>query len=462
MSTKRLSNKGEDYSLVDVRAFQSSDSAEEIAAYYKKYQVVLIKGAVSNADGCMDQIRTLYQNASSMIENTFSVESKAGLRGHNEHTSADLFGSHLSPAGEWYSSFISQAESGNGSASHDDVINAAKTFSDELPVKTLEFLKKEKKVKYTSPVWVFVGHNDNKDETALLHGRPEHIDSVNHDGTFHFQSNGSKWWYIRPAETPEWGSQSLQLHEASSSNPAAKKQRGNTTKPKAEFADGLPRLKVVVEQGDILVINTRVWWHQTRIPYTGAEGYSISYAIDFYCKDLRLPGKKALTSSTKSESAQMKTPGSESVPDDDNDSDSEEPDEVAQGYSNVDGLYASRPLKSGEVVFYEEELPDCALPRSEEPNCEIVWLEDGRGALFALQDLQVGDWLTVAPSDSEDSDNDGSDEGSDDDGSGGEGSDGGSGEDDDGSDDECCVEGSDDGESGDGSGEENSDDDSEA
>ena len=30
-----------------------------------------------------------------------------------------------------------------------------------------------------------------------------------------------------------------------------------------------------------------------------------------------------------------------------------------------------------------------------------MWLECGKGALVALRDLQIGDWLTIAPSDSE-------------------------------------------------------------
>lgn len=395
MSAKRSANKAEEFSLANVEAFQADGPTEDIVAYYKKYQVVLIKGAVSSADGCMTQIRNLFQGAPSMIDDTFSVESKAGMLGHCEHSSADVFGATVSPRGQWYSSFIAQASAGTSSDPKqglDDINNAVSVFRDSLPLTKLPFLQPTHKATYTKPVWVFVGHNDSKDESAMLHGRPEHIDSVDHDGTWHLQSNGTKWWYIRPAETPEWGDQPLKL----TSNQAAKKQRTSTdvtAKTGTEFADGLARLKVVVEQGDILVINTRVWWHQTRIPYTGAEGYSISYAIDFYCKELRLPGIRTDVKNTKRVATEEESSESES-----------EPDEAVQGYSNVDGLYASRPLKSGEVVFYEEELPDCALPRSEEPNCEIVWLEDGRGALFALQDLQVGDWLTVAPSDSEISD----------------------------------------------------------
>jgi hypothetical protein len=41
---------------------------------------------------------------------------------------------------------------------------------------------------------------------------------------------------------------------------------------------------------------------------------------------------------------------------------------------------------------------------SRDPNCEVVELEDGSGALLALRDLDAGDWLTVAHSDDESED----------------------------------------------------------
>lgn len=56
------------------------------------------------------------------------------------------------------------------------------------------------------------------------------------------------------------------------------------------------------------------------------------------------------------------------------------------------------------------------LPRAEDPTCEVVWLESGAGALVARVDLHVGDWLTIAPSDSDDdSDDDDFDDCTDDD-----------------------------------------------
>jgi hypothetical protein len=383
MSKKRSSTEAVSFDLSNVKGFASTDPVEEIAAYYKKYQVVLIKSCVAKQTFGVEQIRKLHTDASTMIDKTFSVEALKGQRGWCTHSSADLFGGDDSPAGEWYSSFIAQTKKGTNSA--------IQTFRDSLPLTSLPWIEKavSSEVKYTKPVWVFAGRNGSSSELSQLRGRPEHIDSVDHDGTWHVQSAGTKVWYIRPAETVEWGETCLTVND-SSEGQQSKKQKTLEIK---EFADGLPRLKVVVEEGDVLILNTRVWWHQTRIPPTGKKGFSISYAIDFYCQDLQLSGRAKIQPAQSTDSRYQ--PSADAAQDE------EESDEDAQEYSNKDGLYASKPLKAGEVVFYEAELPDCALPRSEDPNCEIVWLKDGSGALCAVKDLQAGDWLTVAPSDSE-------------------------------------------------------------
>ena len=163
---------------------------------------------------------------------------------------------------------------------------------------------------------------------------------------------------MRPAETEEWGEQNLKINAS------------KTSSKDKEFDDNIPRLLVKVETGDIIIVNTRIWWHQTRIPFTGRRGLSISYARDFFSPALALPGRHASASQSDS-------------------------------YTNIDGLYASRRVKRGGVVLTQNELPDCAIPRSTSPSCEVVWLPDETGALVALRDLQVGDWLTVAPSDTE-------------------------------------------------------------
>jgi hypothetical protein len=166
---------------------------------------------------------------------------------------------------------------------------------------------------------------------------------------------------LRPAETEEWGDTALKINQTRASFDG--------------FEDNIPRLLVKVETGDIIIVNTRIWWHQTRIPFTGRRGLSISYARDFFSSTLSLPGRHAEISQSDS-------------------------------YTNIDGLYASRRVKRGDVVLTQSELPDCAIPRSDSPSCEVVWLPDDTGALVALRDLHVGDWLTVASSDSDDDSDD--------------------------------------------------------
>ena len=104
-----------------------------------------------------------------------------------------------------------------------------------------------------------------------------------------------------------------------------------------DVADGIPRLTVVCNPGDLLLINTRLWWHQTELPSTHAatEHLSVSYARDFFFRR-----DDALA--------------------------------CQQNMTNVDGLYAAKSIRKGGIVLTEHELPDCSLPRSETPNCEVL------------------------------------------------------------------------------------------
>ncbi len=75
--------------------------------------------------------------------------------------------------------------------------------------------------------------------------------------------------------------------------------------------------------------------------------------------------------------------------------------EESNEFTNIDGIYAKTNVKKGQIVFLESELPDAALPRSEEANCEVCETEDGEGCLVALRNISCGDWLSIAPSDSD-------------------------------------------------------------
>jgi len=119
--------------------------------------------------------------------------------------------------------------------------------------------------------WIFVGRNKHRGggEGEWLSGRKEHTDSIQHDGTFHHQLLGSKLWKLRPT---------LELRE-----------RCDRDHDLALFDS----YEILVEEGDVFVINTKLWWHQTELPPLSADmskdrSWSVSYARDLY-----LDGKEA-------------------------------------------------------------------------------------------------------------------------------------------------------------------------
>jgi len=114
-----------------------------------------------------------------------------------------------------------------------------------------------------------------------------------------------------------------------------------------------------VARGDVLLIDTRVWRHQASIP--AEKEPSISIARDF----------------------------------------SYVPRQNEEAFGDVDALLAARPAETGDVLFYESDLPDCELPRSkEDANCAVS--EDGEGklCLVATRRISTGEAFAMAPSSS--------------------------------------------------------------
>ena len=193
---------------------------------------------------------------------------------------------------------------------------------------------------YGPCLWFFFGVNSSSKE---LPGRPEHTDSVSHDGTWHYQLSGCKRWFLRP------------------------------TDELLKRVDDVRPCTVTVQEGDVLVVNTRLWWHRTVIPSQPEP--SVSYARDFF------------TSAAAS------------------DQKAEEP------MSNVDGLYAANDIEEGTILFTEDNMPDCELHRSStDPNCEIVQLEDGTGAVVSCRKILSGEFFCVAESEDEDASEESSNE----------------------------------------------------
>ena len=265
------------------------------------------------------------------------------------------------PSGTFYSSFIAQ---GNKCLS-------VQTFKAALPLKELPF--SAGCMECTQPIWLFVGKNSGVSD---LHGRNEHVDAVTHDGTWHVQSSGSKVWYVRPVDTPEWGTdpESRLVISDGSSDDVANITEEESDEEGKDCSENIPRLRVECNPGDVLVINTRVWWHQTHIPPTtygaheGDDGLSISYARDFFSPSMRLRSHHSTHSDdTKggSRDARAAQQVRDNVTDDDDtqagEEEQEQEQEEEEEYTNLEGLYASKNVQSGDIVLMEDEMPDCSV-----------------------------------------------------------------------------------------------------
>ena len=97
----------------------------------------------------------------------------------------------------------------------------------------------------TDSIWFFVGRNDG---SSILNGRPKHTDAVLHDLTWHEQLCGTKTWKLE------------------------------LTKTLLEVCPHAKPVTLYVRAGDVLIIDTKTWWHCTHIEKSCP--LSISYARD--------------------------------------------------------------------------------------------------------------------------------------------------------------------------------------
>lgn len=221
-------------------------------------------------------------------------------------------------------------------------------------------------------VWIFFGRNRPSAKTTDpedLQGRPEHTDSISHDGTWHFQLSGTKRWLLRP--TPQ-----LLAHFQEKLDSTSFKE-WNTAFSKEENQDNVCHKSITVDcnEGDILVVNTRLWFHQTILPPQPQP--SVSYARDFWAYKRRME-----------ENDVEQKPGSK---------------RPATGMTNVDGLYATNNIEEGTVVFREDDMPGCELHRSKDNyNCEVVELEEGIQAVVSTRNIAAGEFFCLVESDDED------------------------------------------------------------
>lgn len=294
-----------------------------------------------------------------------------------------------------YSSFIVQ---------HDK--EAMKFLLNSLPIVHLPIQKydeNEKKdsielmrMKYGPCIWFFYGRNDaavsDTDESGErnnqlehhqepLAGRPEHTDSITHHGTWHYQLSGIKEWHLKPTDEL--------LSQIQSSKLINKEELKFWNNNDGDDDDeDRKRLTISCQEGDVLLVNTRLWWHSTKIPQQPFESNeshpkrsvpSVSYARDIYLSW-------------------------ESNNDDDDDDDIIHNSNDGS-MTNLDGLYASNDIEAGTIIFKEADMPDCELHRTRnDPNCEVVELEDGSGAVVSCRYIKAGEFFCLLESEDEDDD----------------------------------------------------------
>jgi hypothetical protein len=309
-------------------------SPEAFAEAFRTFQVVHLrdseKGLAEPNDMTWKDIGGIFEGLDTSDRESWCVETQKGAP-----TSPVEFLEPKVTKTRGYCSFLVQKDK-----------NAYQAALEQLPLQELGWAKWH----YEPALWLFFGRNSlgNGD----LEGRVEHTDSVSHDGTWHYQLSGTKQWYLRP-------SPKCMVHLQS--------HLGHELHPSLQETP----IRFDCMEGDVIVVNTRLWFHRTVIP--PQEFPSVSYARDF-----RETKETGVT------------------------------EESSDGMKNVDGLYATNDIEAGTIIFTEKDAPDNELHRSSvNPNCEVVEMDDGTGAVVSSRAIAEGEFFCVPESSDEE---DGSDE----------------------------------------------------
>ena len=356
-------------------------SAAAFQAIYDKFQVVLLRDTTSTKSPLpsptaafgLTQLAELYKQHSASIQKTFGVENgpsdftpqqmvestmsvgaEPSKTGENGDVVASLRAVKKMSPQRWYASYLVQKD------------KAYEHLASMIPLKEPKVLL-ELKTHHTPCIWVFVCRNiagTESGKVSPLRGRAEHIDAVQHSGTWHLQVSGTKTWRIRPNHTGSWTQARVgSTQEGNHMSPslvASTNTTQNGGKPEPPM-----HLEVVVKAGDVFVINTRLWFHQTHINDTASarQQVSFSYARDFYFVS-------ALHHSQTGPSGNLAT--TLEVGGGQSESDAAKTDDESQSHGsietetavdmhmqNVEGTYAVQDFDEGDVVL--EEQPLCAV-----------------------------------------------------------------------------------------------------
>ena len=354
MKRRKLNHEGATIKNVDANYYIDVPiitSQNEIMKKYQEKYVVLYRPSnnnnrVNKMDLNLNTVAAVFKDSNDKIKKSFCVENSGNGTDLNEKIVFDSKSDNKYD--KWYASFIAQ---------HDEKL------LNKLNTKLLPIPFIDTNVFHSDIIWFFIGKNI--DQTCPLEGRAEHTDSVTHDGTWHYQCSGEKIWEIRPTQkliNIINNSKKKMMNNSNNNN--------NNIETKQEHLTMDNKMIIKCHAGDVLLINTKLWWHHTKIPPTNNANHqvSISYARDIYFESNK-PTNTNLNNMT-----------------------------------NVDAVYASKSIKAGNVVLTEDDMPDCELPRSNDPNCAVTMLDNGQGALIAIKNIDEGDFFSIANSSSSDDD----------------------------------------------------------
>ena len=357
MKRRKLNHEGATIKNVDANYYIDVPivtSQNEIIKKYQEKYVVLYRPSnnnnrVNKMDLNLNTVAAVFKDSNDEIKKSFCVENSGNGTDLNEKIVFNSNSKSDNKYNKWYASFIAQ---------HDEKL------LNKLNTKLLPIPFIDTNVFHSDIIWFFIGKNI--DQTCPLEGRAEHTDSVTHDGTWHYQCSGEKIWEIRPTQkliNIINNSKKKMMNNSNNNN-------NNNIETKQEHLTMDNKMIIKCQAGDVLLINTKLWWHHTKIPPTNNANHqvSISYARDIYFESNK-PTNTNLNNMT-----------------------------------NVDAVYASKSIKAGNVVLTEDDMPDCELPRSNDPNCAVTMLDNGQGALIAIKNIDEGDFFSIANSSSSDDD----------------------------------------------------------
>ena len=340
---------------------------------YKKHQLLLVRNFADNKRFMLPFFADMWRNASTearqAIQKSWYVETDG--RGDTEVPLAPetILGVADEPTAlpttPWYCSFVPQGD--EELLGH--VLDSLPTpTNDKNRTREVPSFLTSRGHRHEDAAWVFIA----KQTANVLPGRPEHVDKVTHDGTWHLQCSGEKTWYIRSAAA---------FHGTDLGKDNDVQHGSALMKTNSKDA-----LNFTCRAGDLLVINTRSWAHRTEIPAAGsvavAPCFSISIARDFFFH----------TAAVAEDNGDDRTPllSSEAL---------EADEETEMG--NVDALFADRYIAKGEVVYTDEafkalsESGEGGLAFCLDPNCEVQQIDDGTYAIVAIKNIRRDDFITL-------------------------------------------------------------------